>query len=244
MNMTLGLLTGIALLASSIAVHAKTPNLFELTGVPGSEIYRDTGYSAGALMDTDAMDDDATAFLFLEASNFAASNNFGIYGFESTDTGIVLGNHLEVFAGSLTPGVFFPTSTSLHFDLDAGTVTNSVTGDSANMENRFGFYLEIPEAGGQTYYSHASLNPSGIDHLLLFDTRDNSVGAFGGSDIVLAWEDGLGGGDLDYSNALIGITDVHPVSEPHGFALLLIALLGLACSRRFGSHRASLIRDA
>ena len=216
---------GVCLFTGAMSVSAAPPNLFDLTGVPGSEIYTDTGFSAASLIDTDSVDDDATAWLFLEAGPFINSNNFGIYGFEMTDAGVIMGERLEIFAGELTPGGFFPTSATLSFDLDENTVTNTVTGESAEIGKYFGFYLETPQAGGQIYYSHASLNSDGVDHMLLFDTHDNSIGAFGGADIVLAWEDALGGGEGGFSNALIGITDVRPLPEPHSIALVIGGVL-------------------
>ncbi len=192
-----------------------------LTDILGYGDYEATGAEAFALNDTDGSSDDATAFLLLESAGYRNGNRLGIYDYDVVGGNVVVGNTLEVFNGPASP----ITSITLAFDIDAGTVTNTGTGLSAEIDTTFGFYLAA--ADGNTYYSHTALNADSVDHLQVFDTRDNSVGALLGSDVVLAWEDLYGGGDLDFNDLVVGVSDIHPVPEPGTVLLLGVGLLGL-----------------
>lgn len=197
------------------------PTLYDITGILGTGVYQDTGFSAAGLSDTDGGYDDATAFLFFESAGFGNVNTFGIYDYEIGSGGdLLLGDTLEVFSGKASP----ITSATLAFDLSAGTVKHSGTKTTAQIGDTFGFYLSTPSG---KYYSHNLFNLDGFDHLLLFDTSDNSVGALWGSDLVLAWEDLWGEGDGDYNDMVVGITDVRPVPESSALALVGLGLIAL-----------------
>ena len=71
--------------------------------VTGSGTYLDTGGSSVTLIDVDGNDDDATAFLMLEATSFNNLNTFGIYGYSHNGSSIVLGDMLQVFGGANSP---------------------------------------------------------------------------------------------------------------------------------------------
>jgi hypothetical protein len=190
--------------------------------------YDDTGLESVFLIDTDGVDDDATAFLLFEFGDYAPGNKFGIYDYSVDGSGnVVLGDMLELFSGVAAPLI----SETIAFDLAAGTATATSTGVSANIDATFGFY--ITNAPGNTFYSHTALNTvDGIDHMMLFDTRDHVLPGLLGSNVVIAIEDLLYGGDLDYNDMVVGISDVAPVPEPSTVLLLGAGIIGVVAIAR------------
>ncbi len=203
-------------------------SLYDITQIPGTAKYNDTLAEAVFLTDTDGVKDDATAFLLFELAGWATGNAFGIYDY-SVDGGgnVLLGDTLQLFAGADSPVV----SETIAFDLIAGTAKVGSSGDTAMIDETFGFY--ITNAVGQTFYSHRSLNGDYFDHMMLFDTSDNSIKQLMGSNVVVAIEDLWGIGDRDYNDMVVGISDVAPVPEPSTVFLLGAGIIGvLAIARR------------
>lgn len=205
----------------------------------GTEKYTDTAAESVVLDDTDGNEDDVTAFLFLEIAGYKAKNAFGIYGFDYDASGnVVLVDDLEVFPGAAYAN---GPSVTLRFDLLNGKVTNQTTTQTATIGRNFGFYLDSPDRSGTRFYSHTELNPDGSDHMMIFDTGDNSVGYLNGSDVVIAMEDLFDDGtsDKDYNDMVVGVSDVSPVPEPATILLFGAGLLGLAAYGRKKGFRRS-----
>lgn len=81
------------------------------------------------------------------------------------------------------------------------------------------------------WYSDTSLNSDGINHVYSYNYAGDSVLPAG---TYVAFEDLVGGGDLNYNDETFIFTNVavHQVPEPAAFLLMGLGLIAAGASRR------------
>ncbi len=172
----------------------------------------------------------AVATLLLEAASYFGQNQFGIYNYDGSGIAPTAAEMLLLFEGSDN----VPSSATVQFDIVNGTAwydrnSNSTkdAGETADIGTVFGFFLVSPDSycgiSNPTFYTDEMLNPdtTSIEHGLIYDTRHITGAIVGDPDVVVAFEDLLAGhSDWDYSDMVVGVTDVAPLPEPATVALL------------------------
>ncbi len=222
------LLTFLSVFLLTSVASALPSDLYDITGIDGTQGETDQGYQAFSLIDTDLTGDTATAFLLLEIAGFKDDNIFGIYGYTDDGSGnITLGETLDIFQGSASA----ISSATLEFDVSAGTVSLRGGTTSAFISaDHFGFYISTPQ--NNTFYTQTVLNADGADHAMAFDTSDNGASGLLGSDIVIAFEDllqpSLSEPIPSFDDMVVGIIDIKPVPEPATLMLFGLGLLSVA----------------
>lgn len=184
----------------------------------------------------------AVATLLLEAAAFANQNQFGIYNYNGVGVAPSASEMLLLFDGSAS----VPLSATIDFDLAAGTAwydinSNGVEdpGETASVGTTFGFYLISPDSyhkvTNPTFYTDRLLNPeSGKPlHGAIYDVGQVTGAIVGDPDVVVAFEDLLDKhADWDFSDMVIGVSDVSPVPEPATIALLGLGSMAFLKRRR------------
>ena len=182
------------------------------------------------------------ATILLEAAGYAQQNQLGIYNYNGAGVAPLVSEMLLICHGTDAA----PRSATIQFDLSGGTAwydrnSNSTQdpGETASIGTTFGFYLNSPDSGGgisdPTFYTDELLNPdtTTTEHGLIYDTRHVTGAITGDPDVVVAFEDLLEcHSDHDYTDMVVGITDVAPVPEPATVALLGLSSLALVRKKR------------
>jgi uncharacterized protein DUF4114 len=174
--------------------------------------------------------------IVLELAGNAQSNTFGLYDLNNPN------HRLTIFEGNdgaaaeatlrlrqLADGTWRASVLELNNpdDPSGWTTLNGLT------TSAFGFYLGTAANG--TFFSQTSRNADSVDHMYAY--RGNGAAFVGGpmagelftpQDFVLAWEDLMGGGDLDYQDFVVVVQDIRPVPLPAALWLLVSGMMGLA----------------
>jgi hypothetical protein len=197
---------------------------------------------------TDCIDNDAhwqlngrgEATIMVEIAGFAPQNTFGLYDSTNSES------QLQIFSGPDSNGerrfiTVTESDSNYLFQVweDEMLVSSALFGSAT-----FGFYLGTPEHGGHTYFSDTDLNSDGVDHLYAYAGNDSLFTdhpnvpehlrntQFGANMHLLAWEDLLNGGDRDYQDLVLAISNMTPVPLPASLVLLASGLLLAGIRRR------------
>jgi hypothetical protein len=176
--------------------------------IPGEDVILASGVDYVYL--TDLTDPEtAIATLLLETALY--ESDFGIYNLLDPTQMLML------FDADDEPTFPSLTMTEVELNLVTGiaTITDSdnavLIGTSTTIGTTFGFYIDVVDTS-QIYYTDQALNGDRFEHGLIFDLHPTEA-------VVVAFEDLWGGGDQDYNDMVILVSDVTPVPAPGAILL-------------------------
>jgi uncharacterized protein DUF4114/PEP-CTERM motif-containing protein len=136
------------------------------------------------------------------------------------------------YEAAYTSQIFLRTGTDMIFLANSSSIGSVIDiGDPAtiglNPEDEFVLGIHVLDTGDDFLMGSGYDNPDGIVHALVNYTYNRTA--------IIGFEDLLGGGDLDYNDAMIrvlGNLGVTRIPEPSSMLLLVSGVVGLVFFRR------------
>ena len=178
----------------------------------------------------------ASATMIIELAGFRNSNILGIY--DSANPA----NYVTLFDGADGSGARAGISRSFDGNSYTYTIgdldTYALMGQMVTDSPTFGFFLLTPQ--NNMFYSEASRNPDGADHMVAYQGQGQTVDLptvgelpWNGNGFILAWEDLVASSwDYDYNDMVLMVESVTGVPEPASLLLLATGLAAFRFSRR------------
>jgi hypothetical protein len=189
-------------------------------------------FTVGGITFTDAGPTASATYLFQEYATYAPINKTGLYN-------PVTGAELELFDGPASPS---SPDRLVFVDYNPATGTATARGITAELGSVFGVYIDSSaDPGGGKWYSQQARNADQANHVMSFDVNPPIVAELGPYNQIFAFED-LDCAqfcDADFTDMVIGMTDVSAVPIPAAGWLFVSGLLGIVAITRKRGERNS-----